>query len=150
MREAYAKGRHQLGGSMRDYFAVTAGILAILATAPGGTLQTARRTLWSTRYGPVTDAYQGLPLPWTTRSAFALADANAANFRFLNSFLATDQARSVAAELKILRTYQGIPVFNTLAADSTGHAAYADIQAIPHVTGAEAARCDTALGKFQF
>jgi acyl-homoserine-lactone acylase len=129
---------------------MTSRTVTISERAPGGTLKTVRRTLWSTRYGPIIDAYQRTPLPWTTQSAFALADVNAGNFRFLNSFLATDQARSVAAELTILRTYQGNPWTNTLVADSTGHAAYADIQAIPDVTNAEAARCDTALGKVSF
>jgi len=118
--------------------------------ASNGAVKTLRTTLWSTRYGPVINAFQGLPLPWTTRTAFALADANAANFRFLNSFLATDQARSVAAELAVLRTYQGDPWINTLVTDSGGHAAFADIQAIPDVTDAEASRCDTALGKVTF
>jgi acyl-homoserine-lactone acylase len=109
-----------------------------------------RRTLWSTRYGPVFDSLAGLPLPWTSQTAFALADANAGNFRFLNHFLATDEAHSVAQELSVLRIYQGIPWVNTLVADSSGHALYADIGAIPDVTDAEAASCDTPLGSETF
>ena len=113
---------------------------------PGGKIRALHHTLWSTRYGPMIDEVHGTPLPWTTSMAFALADANASNFRFLNHFLATDEAHSAAQELSILRKYQGIPWLNTLAADSTGHALYADIGAIPDVTNAELARCDTALG----
>ena len=115
-----------------------------------GTLRTVRRTLWSTRYGPVYEAHGGLPLPWTTKTAFALDDANARNFRFLNHFLAADEAHSAARELTILRKYEGLPWANTLVADSTGHALYADILVVPDVTNAEAARCDTAIGKVLF
>ncbi len=129
---------------------MTSRTVTVQVLGPGGTLKTVRRTLWSTRYGPVIDAYQRLPLPWTAKTAFALADVNAGNFRFLNGLLATDQARSVAAELRILGRYQGNPWINTLVADSTGHAAYADIQAIPDVTDAEVARCDTTLGTMSF
>ena len=130
--------------------AMTPQAVTVTARSAGGTLRTVRRTLWSTRYGPVYEAHGGLPLPWTTKTAFALDDANARNFRFLNHFLATDEAHSAARELTILRKYEGLPWANTLAADSTGHALYADILAIPDVTNAEAARCDTALGKVLF
>ena len=130
--------------------AMTRQAVTVTARSAGGTLRTVRRTLWSTRYGPVYEAHGGLPLPWTTKTAFALDDANARNFRFLNHFLATDEAHSAARELTILRKYEGLPWANTLAADSTGHALYADILAVPDVTNAEAARCDTALGKVLF
>ena len=130
--------------------AMTRQAVTVTARSAGGTLRTVRRTLWSTRYGPVYEAHGGLPLPWTTKTAFALDDANARNFRFLNHFLATDEAHSAAGELTILRKYEGLPWANTLAADSTGHALYADILAVPDVTNAEAARCDTALGKVLF
>jgi acyl-homoserine-lactone acylase len=101
-----------------------------------------------TRYGPVFAA--GTLFPWTARTAFAQSDANAGNLRILSHYLATDEARSVAGELAALRRYQGLPWVNTLAADSSGHALYSDIQATPHVTDAEAARCDTALGQQTF
>ncbi len=53
-------------------------------------------------------------------------------------------------ELAILKKYEGLPFVNTIAADSAGHALYADILAVPDVTNAKAARCDTALGKVSF
>jgi acyl-homoserine-lactone acylase len=131
--------------------AMTRQEVTVTARSAAGTLKPVRRTLWSTRYGPVYEAHGGgLPLPWTTTTAFALADANAGNFRFLNHFLATDEAHSAAQELSILRKYEGLPWANTLAADSAGHALYADILAVPDVTDAKAARCDTALGKVLF
>jgi acyl-homoserine-lactone acylase len=114
------------------------------------TIRKVRHTVWYTRYGPVINGLDGLALPWTTQTAFALDDANAGNLRLLNHFLATDEARSVPQELSILKKYEGLPFVNTLAADSAGHALYADIMAIPDVTNAEAARCDTALGAESF
>jgi acyl-homoserine-lactone acylase len=130
--------------------AMTSRTVTIELRSAGGKLTPFRRTLWSTRYGPVIDALQHINLPWTTTTAFALADANAGNFRMLNHFLATDEARSAGQELSILRKYQGLPWLNTLAADSGGRALFADIQAIPDVTDAKLALCSTPLGKALF
>jgi acyl-homoserine-lactone acylase len=112
--------------------------------------ESAQRTLWSTRYGPVAQAIEGTRTPWTAQTAFAIDDPNAANFRFLSQFLATDEAQSVPHELAILKQYQGLPFVDMLAADSAGQALYADIQAIPNVTDAKAAQCDTAAGTASF
>jgi acyl-homoserine-lactone acylase len=118
-----------------------------VATRAGGTI---RRTVWFTRYGPVVSFYQGPPLPWTTRTAFALADADAANLRLMNQFLGIDEAGSAAQVLSVLNRYEGGPWNNTVVADATGHALYADVLPVPDVTNAEAARCDTAIGAQTF
>jgi acyl-homoserine-lactone acylase len=123
--------------------AMTSHRVTVWARSAGGTVRPVRHTVWYTRYGPVFHS-------WTTTTAFAIADANAVNFRFLSQVLAIDQARSVPQLLSALRTYEGLPFFNTLAADATGHAMYADIQAIPDVTDAKLARCNTPLGKSSF
>ncbi|MHB8449804.1 MAG: penicillin acylase family protein [Mycobacteriales bacterium] len=115
-----------------------------------GTLAPVTRVLYSTMYGPVFNNLVGIPLPWTSSTAFAMRDANADNFRVFNHFLATDRATSAAQELSILKKYEGIPWVNTIVADRSGHALYADIGAIPHVTDAEAQACDTALGAVTF
>src|SRR5581483_2549609 len=60
--------------------------------------------------------------------------------------LKTDEAHSAHQELRILKKYEGIPWVNTIVADKTGHALYADIGAIPNVTNAEEQRCDVPLG----
>jgi acyl-homoserine-lactone acylase len=110
-----------------------------------GTKQT--RTLYDTRWGPMLTGILGLPIfPWTPATAFALGDANAANFRYLNHFFFTDQAQSVKQLDAIERKYQGIPWVNTIAADSTGKAYYADIGSIPNVSNAKIADCNVALG----
>jgi acyl-homoserine-lactone acylase len=64
--------------------------------------------------------------------------------------LATDETRSVPAELTVLDKYEGLPWMVMVAADSAGDAAYADIGAIPHISDAELASCDTALGATAF
>ncbi|MBV9098862.1 MAG: penicillin acylase family protein, partial [Frankiaceae bacterium] len=95
-----------------------------------GKLSTVKHTLWWTRYGPVFNSILGIPLPWTATTAFAIRDANADNFRVFNHFLFTDMAKSTAGELQILDKYEGIPWVNTIVADKSGHALYADIGAI--------------------
>ncbi len=130
--------------------AMTRQKVTVRARSAGGVIKLVHRTLWSTRYGPVIARFEGQPLPWTATTAFALADANAGNLRALSDFLATDRARSAAQELSILKRYEGLPFVNTIAADSAGHALYASILAIPDVTDAMAARCDTALGQVSF
>ncbi len=112
----------------------------------GGKLSTVTRTLWWTRYGPMVNSLEGIPLPWTTAEGFTFRDGNADDFRVFNHFLATDEAHSAHQELRILKKYQGIPWVNTIVADRTGHALYADIGSIPNVSNALAARCNTALG----
>ena len=67
-----------------------------------------------------------------------------------NHFLDTDMAKSANQELDILKKYEGIPWVNTIVADRTGHALYADIGAIPNVPNSKAQQCDTALGAATF
>jgi len=130
--------------------AMTSHTVTVPTLTASGAIAAVRHTVWSTRYGPVIAGYAGPPFPWTTATAFALADANAGNLRILNHFLATDQAQSAAAELSVLKKYQGLPWVNTTVTDATGHALYADVLTVPHVTNAQAARCDTALGQVAF
>jgi acyl-homoserine-lactone acylase len=112
----------------------------------GGRPVTATRTLYSTRWGPVIDELEGVALPWTTSTAFVMADADATNFRFLNESLATAQATSTAGILAAQREYEGMPWVDTVAADAAGHALYTDIGSFADVSDALATRCDTALG----
>ncbi len=115
-----------------------------------GRLSSVKHTLWWTRYGPVFNSLVGIPLPWTATTAFAIRDANVDNFRVFNHFLYTDMAKSASGELAILEKYEGIPWVNTIVADKSGHALYADIGAIPNVPDSLAQQCDTALGAATF
>ena len=113
---------------------------------PDGGIQPVSRTLYSSRFGPIFNSIEGVPLPWTATTAFTLGDANADNFRVFNTFLDLDRATSAPQVLRILQQTEGIPWVNTIAADKSGNALYADVGSIPNVTDAEASQCDTALG----
>ncbi len=113
----------------------------------GRGMETRSRTLYATEHGPMITSILGLPIfPWTAASGYALGDANATNFRYLNHFFEVNQAQSVGQLDGILRRYQGIPWVNTIAADSAGDAYYADIGAVPNVPDEKVAQCSTALG----
>jgi acyl-homoserine-lactone acylase len=112
----------------------------------GSGLEPRTRTIYSTHHGPLFDELAGIPLPWTPVTAFAMGDANAGNFRYLNHFFFTNQAQSVEELDGIERRYQGIPWVNTIAADSHGKAYYADIGAIPNVSNAKAQQCNSPVG----
>lgn len=121
--------------------------LTVAVKRADGSVTPERRTLYTTQYGPVFDEILGLPLfPWAQGKAFALGDANADNFRYLNHFLETNLAQSVREYDAVLRRNQGIPWVNSIAADRAGEAYYADISVVPHVTDEHAARCNTVLG----
>ncbi|CAM5742634.1 hypothetical protein SALBM311S_07399 [Streptomyces alboniger] len=106
------------------------------------------RTQWWTRYGPVVTALgSSLPLPWTSTTAYALGDPNAANLRSSDTSLGFGRARSAAALLESLRRTQGLPWVNTIAADSAGHALFTQSQVLPRITDELAQRCSTPLGK---
>ncbi len=111
-----------------------------------GTLEDRTRTLYSTHHGPIISSLSGVPLPWLPVIAFTMGDVNAGNFRHLNHWFEANQAQSVGRLDEIERTYQGIPWVNTIAADSSGKAYYADIGAIPHVTDEKTLLCNTPLG----
>jgi acyl-homoserine-lactone acylase len=116
-------------------------------TAPGTTVT---RTLWSTKHGPVFTSLLGIPLPWTPTTAFVMADANAANFRYLNHFFDVNRAQSSREVLASLQRNQGIPWVNTIAADDKGEALYADVSVTPHVTNAKVTECATPVGEATF
>jgi acyl-homoserine-lactone acylase len=120
--------------------------VSVVVRGADGKLSTVHHTLWWTRYGPMINSIEGIPLPWTAATGFTFRDANADNFRIFNHFLKTDEAHSAHQVLHILKKYEGIPWVNTLVADKTGHALYADIGTVPNVSDAKARKCNTALG----
>ncbi|MHB9848683.1 penicillin acylase family protein [Streptomyces krungchingensis] len=109
------------------------------------------RTQWWTRYGPVvTSLGSQLPLPWTSTTAYALGDPNAANLRASDTALGFAKARDTAGVLSALRRTQGLPWVNTIAADSGGHSLFTQSQVIPRITDDLAQRCSTPLGKVTY
>ncbi|MBD0691925.1 penicillin acylase family protein [Streptomyces sp. CBMA123] len=116
---------------------------------PDGSIGRVTRTLWSTRYGPITTAMQGYPLPWVV-SAHAVRDANMDNLRALNTWFHLDRAKDVNDVVNALETTEGVPFFNTVATDRKGNALYADIQAAPNITDEHAQSCLTLTGQALF
>lgn len=112
--------------------------------------QTQTRTLYSTHHGHVFNSLVGLPLPWTPAKAFVMGDANGANFRAINHFYETNMAQSVDEIDSVLKRNLGIPWVNTIAADSSGDAYYADISVVPNVPDEKAVACGTPLGQATF
>ncbi|WP_226872062.1 penicillin acylase family protein [Microbispora sitophila] len=102
-------------------------------TLPDGTVS--GHTLRTSRYGPV------LAVGHTDEAAYALADANAANLRAADEWLAMARAGSLDELRAAQRTHQGMPFVHTLATDASGTAYFADTSVVPHVTDAEAKRC---------
>ncbi len=128
-----------------------ADTVTVTVKNPDGSLSPRTRTLYSTGHGSIFTSLLGQNLfPWTPSTAYAMGDANAGNFRYLNHFLETNEAQSVNDLHDILVRDQGIPWVNTLAADSSGHTMYADISVVPNVPDSKAQTCDTALGAATF
>ncbi|MEV0596990.1 penicillin acylase family protein [Nonomuraea cavernae] len=79
---------------------------------------------------------------WNHREvAYALADANAANLRAADEWLAMAKAGDLAQPRAAQDTHQGMPFVHTLATDAGGTAYFADASVVPHVTDAKARRC---------
>ncbi|AOS62075.1 penicillin acylase family protein [Actinoalloteichus hymeniacidonis] len=114
---------------------------------PEGDIEPVTRTQWWTEFGPVITQLRDLPLPWSTETAFVLADPNTANMRLLDSFYAVSRATDIEEFDEALRAHQGISAFNLLGADSQGDTAYSGRTVLPNVTDAHAERCNTELGR---
>ncbi|MEU5220023.1 penicillin acylase family protein [Streptomyces sp. NPDC020807] len=111
----------------------------------GGTVT---RTQWWTRYGPVVGGLGAqLPLPWTTTTAYALNDPNAANLRGSDTALGFARSRSTDDVAETLRRTQGLPWVNTIAADSDGRSYFSQSQVLPRITDELDRRCSTPLGR---
>jgi acyl-homoserine-lactone acylase len=115
--------------------------VAVLVRQPDGTLAPVTQTIYRTPDGPIV-ALPGL-LDWSTTTAYALHDANAGNLRIIDQWLAMDRSHNVAQLRTAEARYLGIPWVNTVAADATGTAYYADVQVVPNVSDQLLARCGT-------
>ena len=92
-----------------------------------------KRTLYRTIYGPVI-VVPSLGLGWTREHAYAVKDADEANFRAPDAWIGIERADSVAAVRRAISEPVGIPWVNTIATDRHGDVLYADITPTPNVT----------------
>jgi acyl-homoserine-lactone acylase len=112
-----------------------------------GKLSPMTRTLYSSHHGSILTSILGLPVfPWTAERAYAMDDANANNFRYLNHFWEINHAQSVRQVHAIELRYQGIPWVNTIAADRKGEAYYADIGSMPNLPNEKLSSCEVPVG----
>lgn len=118
---------------------MTARKVSAQVAGADGTLQTREHTVWSSRWGPLV-VIPRAGLTWTTKTAYALRDANSGNVRMMDAALAFARARSVD-EMHRAHATLGLPWINTLAADRGGRAMYADVSVVPDVDAAQLERC---------
>lgn len=98
------------------------------------------RTLYLSRYGPIV-SMPGTAYAWTRETAYAIADANQGNVRSGEGYLAMARARDVRGIHAALTRYLHAPFLNTLAADRSGDALYADISPAANVSAERFAAC---------
>ncbi len=92
-----------------------------------------RHTFYTTRWGTVISLPQA-GYNWTTSTAYTVDDSTISDtFRAANQYLRMGQSTSVAQLLAVESKYLATPTFNTIAADNTGHALYADVGNTPNV-----------------
>ena len=96
-----------------------------------GTVDTETRTLWRSRYGPMLD----IPgIGWTTSTAVSYRDANIDNDEFVEQYSELPKVQSIDDLIELNRTYQGVPLFNTVATGADGRVWYGDTSATPKLS----------------
>lgn len=118
---------------------MTARKVRVQGKGPDGSPHEREQTVWSTRWGPMV-VIPRAGLAWSTRTAYALRDANIGNMRSLDAAMAFARAQSVQAIQNALAGL-GLPWVNTLAADRSGQVMYADVSVVPDVDAAQLERC---------
>ncbi len=96
-----------------------------------GSVDTETRTLWRSEFGPMLD----IPgLGWTDAMAVTYRDANIDNDEFIEQYSALIGVQSIDDLIELNRTYQGVPLFNTIATGADGRVWYADTSATPNLS----------------
>ena len=104
-----------------------------------GSLKNQSHTVYSSQFGPVVQ-WPG-KLDWDRQYAFSLRDANLGNDRVLQQWYAMNRASSLNELKTSVRTLQGIPWVNTVAADDQGQSLYMNQSVVPNVSAAKLAQC---------
>jgi acyl-homoserine-lactone acylase len=98
------------------------------------------RDYYVSSYGPLAVMPQA-GLAWSKTTAYALRDANRGNSRSGDTWLRIARAKSVGEIQAAIAETLGIPWVNTIAADRTGEALYADITATPNISAERLKAC---------
>jgi acyl-homoserine-lactone acylase len=118
---------------------MTTRTVTVQIPLPTGGTTPVTRTFYDTHFGPVVVVPGSLP--WTTTTAYAITDVNAANNRAIDGWLQMGRARSVRQMRDVLDRHQFLPWVNVIAADRHGEALYGDHSVVPRVTSELAAAC---------
>jgi acyl-homoserine-lactone acylase len=116
---------------------MTRTTVAVPVTAGDGTVRTESRVVYQSHYGPIVASDQ---LPWTSARAYAVRDVNLGNDQSAATYDLLSRARSVD-DVEAAISQQGVAFTNTLAADRSGTAFYADISVVPNLDAATIERC---------
>jgi acyl-homoserine-lactone acylase len=114
-----------------DSVPMTAKRVTIEILRPDETIDTETRTMWSSEYGPIID-FPGIG--WSTTNVLTYRDANIDNDEFVEQYARLGDIETIDDLIALNAEYQGVPLFNTVAADSEGNVWYADTSATPNLS----------------
>lgn len=97
-----------------------------------GSMGTETRTLYNTRYGPVTIVADNV-LDWGSNKAYAIRDANYENVQLIEQFLQWNQADDLEDFIALQKSILGVPWVNTVAVGANQDAYYGDVTVVPNV-----------------
>jgi acyl-homoserine-lactone acylase len=131
--DAGSPTRYRYGDGSRD---MEPAAHRVAVRGDDGAVTEVERTLWRSHHGPMLN----LPLlGWSDEVGFTYRDANLDNTRVIEQFARMGMAPDLDAFQEVFDTVKGMPWVNTLAADVTGRAWYADASATPRLSeGAQA------------
>ena len=113
--------------------------IEIAARGADGQVASRETTLWTSRWGPLI-VIPRAGLAWTDKAAYALKDAASLDTRFTDTWLNIARARDIG-QIRGAIANLGVPWVNTIAADRSGNALYADASIVPDVSAAQLERC---------
>ena len=112
---------------------MTSTFIDVEVLQPDGSTAIVQREMWRSEYGPIID-FPGVG--WTASTVLTYRDANIDNDEFIQQYAAMDLAGSLDEFIDAHRTFQGVPLFNTIAVGADGRAWYADTSATPNLSDA--------------
>lgn len=123
--------------------------IAIEVRGADGVLREQRRTLYTSRFGPLIDlGPRNAAFGWSERRALAIRDVNADNFRIFRNFFHWAGARSLDDFIAIQKREAAMPWINTVAIGrDDGRVWFSDIGNVPNVPDTLRADCTTELGQ---
>ena len=121
-------------------------VVSIAVRQKDGSITQVPEDLYRTPQGFVVNAPSVL-MPWSTKSFWAIRDANAEQLRTIDTFLNMGKAHNVRDLLRRQDAGGGMPWVNTTAADRAGRVLYADHSVVPNVSNARVERCLTTTGR---